>query len=55
VRDPYIFEFLGLKPRDVMSESHLEEQLLDHLQELERAGSRQAARLSFLDELAAFG
>jgi predicted nuclease of restriction endonuclease-like (RecB) superfamily len=33
VRDPYIFEFLGLKPRDVMSESHLEEQLLDHLQE----------------------
>jgi predicted nuclease of restriction endonuclease-like (RecB) superfamily len=33
VRDPYIFEFLGLKPREVMSESHLEEQLLDHLQE----------------------
>lgn len=33
IRDPYIFEFLGLKPREVMSESHLEEQLLDHLQE----------------------
>jgi predicted nuclease of restriction endonuclease-like (RecB) superfamily len=33
VRDPYIFEFLGLKPREVMSESHLEDQLLDHLQE----------------------
>jgi predicted nuclease of restriction endonuclease-like (RecB) superfamily len=33
VRDPYIFEFLGLKPREVMSESHFEEQLLDHLQE----------------------
>lgn len=33
VRDPYIFEFLGLKPHEVMSESHLEDQLLDHLQE----------------------
>ncbi|MCC5845847.1 MAG: hypothetical protein JJU05_16490 [Verrucomicrobia bacterium] len=25
IRDPYIFEFLGLKPAEVMSESHLEE------------------------------
>jgi len=33
IRDPYIFEFLGLKPKEVMSESHLEEQLLDKLQE----------------------
>jgi predicted nuclease of restriction endonuclease-like (RecB) superfamily len=33
IRDPYVFEFLGLKPRGVMSESHLEEQLLDKLQE----------------------
>ena len=33
IRNPYIFEFLGLKPREVMSESHLEEQLLDKLQE----------------------
>ena len=33
VRDPYIFEFLGLRPREVMSESHLEDQLLDKLQE----------------------
>ncbi|MDG3008418.1 PDDEXK nuclease domain-containing protein [Paludisphaera mucosa] len=33
VRDPYIFEFLGLRPREVMSESHLEDQLLDRLQE----------------------
>jgi predicted nuclease of restriction endonuclease-like (RecB) superfamily len=33
VRDPYIFEFLGLQPREVMSESHLEDQLLDKLQE----------------------
>ena len=32
VRDPYIFEFLGLKPREVMSESDLEDQLLDKLQ-----------------------
>jgi hypothetical protein len=29
IRDPYIFEFLGLQPREVMSESHLEDQLLD--------------------------
>lgn len=33
IRDPYIFEFLGLKPKEVMSESHLEDQLLDKIQE----------------------
>jgi predicted nuclease of restriction endonuclease-like (RecB) superfamily len=33
IRDPYIFEFLGLKPKEVMGESHLEDQLLDKLQE----------------------
>lgn len=33
VRDPYIFEFLGLKPSEVMSESGLEDQLLNKLQE----------------------
>ena len=33
IRDPYIFEFLGLKPAEVMSESHLEEQLTTKLQE----------------------
>lgn len=32
IRDPYIFEFLGLKPSEVMGESHLEEQLIDKLQ-----------------------
>lgn len=32
IRDPYVFEFLGLKPQEVMSESHLEDQLLDKLQ-----------------------
>lgn len=32
IRDPYVFEFLGLKSREVMSESHLEDQLLDKLQ-----------------------
>lgn len=31
IRDPYIFEFLGLKSQEVMSESHLEDQLLDKL------------------------
>ena len=33
IRDPYVFEFLGLKSQDVMGESHLEDQLLDKLQE----------------------
>ena len=33
VRDPYIFEFLGLKAKEVMSESHLEEEILNKLQE----------------------
>ena len=33
IRDPYIFEFIGLKAAEVMSESHLEHQLLDKLQE----------------------
>jgi predicted nuclease of restriction endonuclease-like (RecB) superfamily len=33
VRDPYVFEFLGLKSAEVMSESALEDQLLDRLQE----------------------
>lgn len=32
IRDPYVFEFLGLKPVEVMGESQLEDQLLDHLQ-----------------------
>jgi hypothetical protein len=32
IRDPYVFEFLGLKAKDVMSESQLEDQLLDKLQ-----------------------
>lgn len=33
IRDPYVFEFLGLKPAEVMSESHLEQQLAEKLQE----------------------
>jgi predicted nuclease of restriction endonuclease-like (RecB) superfamily len=33
IRDPYVFEFLGLKPQEVMGESHLQDQLLDKLQE----------------------
>ena len=32
ILDPYVFEFLGLNPREVMDESHLESQLLDKLQ-----------------------
>jgi hypothetical protein len=28
IRDPYVFEFLGLEPREVMGESALEDQLL---------------------------
>lgn len=33
IRDPYIFEFLGLKSKEVMSESDLEDALLDELQD----------------------
>ncbi len=33
IRDPYVFEFLGLKAKEVMSESHLEDQLIEKLQE----------------------
>jgi len=32
IRDPYVFEFLGLTPTEVMSESDLEQQLIDKLQ-----------------------
>lgn len=31
IRDPYVFEFLGLRAAEVMSESQLEDQLLDKL------------------------
>lgn len=33
IRDPYIFEFLGIKSKEVMSESELEDGLLDKLQD----------------------
>jgi predicted nuclease of restriction endonuclease-like (RecB) superfamily len=33
VRDPYVFEFLGIKPREVMGESDLENALLDKIQD----------------------
>jgi predicted nuclease of restriction endonuclease-like (RecB) superfamily len=33
IRDPYVFEFLGIKPSEVMGESDLEDALLDKLQE----------------------
>ncbi len=33
IRDPYIFEFLGIKPAEVMSESDLEDALLNKLQD----------------------
>ncbi|MBI5409331.1 MAG: DUF1016 family protein [Nitrospirae bacterium] len=33
IRDPYIFEFLGIKSKEVMGESDLEDALLDKLQE----------------------
>lgn len=32
IRDPYVFEFLDLKPQEVMTEGSLEEALLDKLQ-----------------------
>lgn len=33
MRDPYIFEFLGIKPKEVMYESDIEDAILDNLQE----------------------
>jgi predicted nuclease of restriction endonuclease-like (RecB) superfamily len=33
VRDPYVFEFLGLKREELYTESKLEQALVDHLQE----------------------
>ncbi len=33
IRDPYVFEFLGLRPEEAVSESDLEDALLDKLQE----------------------
>jgi predicted nuclease of restriction endonuclease-like (RecB) superfamily len=33
IRDPYIFEFLGLKPREAVAESDLEQSLLENLQD----------------------
>jgi len=32
IRDPYVFEFIGLRSQDVVEESDLERALLDHLQ-----------------------
>jgi predicted nuclease of restriction endonuclease-like (RecB) superfamily len=47
IRDPYIFEFLGLSPTEVMSESHLEHQLVDKYQ-LELPKKEEMQR--FIDE-----
>lgn len=33
IRDPYVLDFLGLKSKEVMGESHLEDQLLDKIEE----------------------
>jgi predicted nuclease of restriction endonuclease-like (RecB) superfamily len=33
IRDPYVFEFLGLRPREVMPESNLERALLDKIED----------------------
>lgn len=33
IRDPYVFEFLGLKPKEVLPESEVEDALLDKLQD----------------------
>jgi predicted nuclease of restriction endonuclease-like (RecB) superfamily len=33
IRDPYVFEFLGIKPQEIMYESDLEDAILNNLQE----------------------
>lgn len=42
IRDPYIFEFLGLRAKDVVSESDMEAALVENLQKVE---SREKKRL----------
>ena len=37
LRDPYVFEFLGIEQHTVTSESDLERALLDHLQHFLRS------------------
>jgi predicted nuclease of restriction endonuclease-like (RecB) superfamily len=51
IRAPYVFEFLGLTPTEVMSESHLEAQLIDKLQAflLERRGCGRSEYVSRLN------
>jgi len=34
IRDPYVFEFLGIKPKEIMAESDLEEALLNKLHDV---------------------
>lgn len=50
IRDPYIFEFLGLKPAEVMSESHLEAQLTDKLQAFLLELPRKEEMQRFIDQ-----
>ena len=33
IKDPFTFEFLGLEAKEAVSESDLEQALMDHLQE----------------------
>lgn len=51
IRDPYVFEFIGLRAQDVVEESDLERALLDHLQafllELGRGFALRHARCEF--------
>lgn len=57
IRDPFIFEFLGLEPAEVMSESHLEQQLIEKLQnfllqlKLERFSHENLGQLNTYDTL----
>ena len=48
IRDPYIFEFLGMKPTEVMGESQLEDALLNLVSSLLtncRGSKRQALQV----------
>lgn len=44
LRDPYVFEFLGIERRVATSESDLESALVEHLQLSVRAADRRAAQ-----------
>lgn len=55
IRDPYIFEFLGLRAKDAMAESDLEAALLENLREFLCVGTTIEGRTGEIPARAASG